>query len=160
VARSGALCRFAYLLCGDWHRAEDAVQHTLAKLYLRWEHLDNTARVDPYVRRALVTSLIDDGRRSWFRRELVSAAPPDTGHVADPAEASAIRLAVLAALAQIPPRQRAVLVLRYWEDQSLEQVAQLLECTVGTVKSQAAHGLEKLRRLLEDHVTIRAEETV
>jgi RNA polymerase sigma-70 factor (sigma-E family) len=160
VARSGALCRFAYLLCGDWHRAEDAVQATLTKLYLRWDRLEETGRIDPYARRALVTSLIDDGRRSWFRRELVSAEPPEMAHAGDLADASADRLAVLAALAQVPPRQRAVLVLRYWEDQSIEQVAHMLDCSVGTVKSQAAHGLERLRHLLGPGLATRAEEVV
>jgi RNA polymerase sigma factor (sigma-70 family) len=94
--------------------------------------------VDAITERAFgdfVVALIDEGRRGWFRRESVSAALPEASAVDDLAEVSADRLAVLTALAQLPPRQRAVLVLRYWEDQSIEQVAFLLDCAPGTVKS-------------------------
>ena len=153
AARSLALRRFAYLLCGDWHQAEDAVQNALTKLYLRWERLDNPLLAEPYLRRILVTTLIDESRRGWFRRETVWQQPPDEELAADPANASADRLAVLAALTQIPARQRAVLVLRFWEDQSVEQVAAILGCAPGTVKSQTAHGLAKLRGILGDHRT-------
>ena len=159
VARSQALCRFAYLLCGDWHRAEDAVQAALAKVYLRWDKLIATGAVDAYVRRVVLTSIIDEGRRGWFRREAPTSGIPDRVTVPDPAAASTDRLAVLAALAQVPPRQRAVLVLRYWEDQSIEQVAQLLACSEGTVKSQAARGLDRLRALLDGPIA-HAEEAV
>jgi RNA polymerase sigma-70 factor (sigma-E family) len=159
VARSQALCRFAFLLCGDWHRAEDAVQVAFAKVYVRWERLSATGAVDPYIRRVVLTSIIDERRRAWFRREAPMARLPDRATVADPADASTQRLAVLAALAQVPPRQRAVLVLRYWEDQSIEQVAQLLACSEGTVKSQAARGLERLRALLDGPIA-HAEEAV
>jgi RNA polymerase sigma-70 factor (sigma-E family) len=159
VARSQALCRFAFLLCGDWHRAEDAVQAAFAKLYLRWDRLVATGAVDPYVRRVVLTSIIDEGRRGWFRREAPSPGPPDRAAIADPAGASTDRLAVLGALAHVPPRQRAVLVLRYWEDLSIGQVAQLLACSEGTVKSQAARGLDRLRTLLHDPIA-HAEEAV
>ena len=154
VARFGALCRFAFLLCGDWHRAEDAVQTALTKLYLRWDHLIDQGRIEPYLRRALVTSLIDEGRRGWFRKEAVHAQVPEVSEAGDSSVSTADRLALLAALAQVPPRQRAVLVLRYWEDQSIEQVADLLNCSTGTVKSQTAHGLQRLRELLGDRFTL------
>jgi len=153
VARSAALCRFAYLLCGDWNRAEDAVQTALTKLYLRWDTLRDIGSIEPYVRRTVLTSIIDERRRGWFRREAPSSDRPEPGVDVDPATASSDRLAVLAALAQVPPRQRAVLVLRYWEDLSVEQVAELMNCATGTVKSQAAHGLERLRVLLGDRWT-------
>ena len=160
VARSPALCRFAFLLCGDWHRAEDTVQAALTKLYLRWEHLTSVGSPDPYVRKIVITSLIDDGRRGWFRRESPWAGPPDRNVGEDPAVASTQRLAVLAALAKVPPRQRAVLVLRYWEDLPIDQVAQLLGCSEGTVKSQAARGLDRLRLLLDEDLVAHAEEAV
>ena len=153
VARFGALCRFAYLLCADWHRAEDAVQTALTKLYLRWDTLHDHGRIEPYLRRALVTSLIDEGRRGWFRKEAAHSQVPELAELGDPSGATADRLALLSALAQVPPRQRAVLVLRYWEDQSIEQVADLLNCSIGTVKSQTAHGLQRLRELLGDRFT-------
>ena len=150
VARFGALCRFAFLLCGDWHRAEDAVQTALTKLYLRWDSLHDRGRIEPYLRRALVTSLIDEGRRGWFRKEAVHSQVPEVAANSDPSSTTADRLALLAGLAQVPPRQRAVLVLRYWEDQSIEQVAELLNCSIGTVKSQTTHGLQRLRDVLGD----------
>jgi RNA polymerase sigma-70 factor (sigma-E family) len=140
-------------LQGYWnfggHGSEDTVQAAFAKLYLRWDKLTATGAVESYVRRVVLTSMIDDGRRGWFRREAPTPDLPDRADQADLARASTDRLAVLAALAQVPPRQRAVLVLRYWEDLSIEQVAQLLACTEGTVKSQAARGLDRLRALLD-----------
>jgi RNA polymerase sigma-70 factor (sigma-E family) len=159
VARTQALCRFAFLLCGDWHRAEDAVQAAFTKLYLHWERLAGNGGMDAYVRKTVLTSIIDEGRRGWFRREAVSPGLPDRVEVTDPAGASTDRLAVLAALAKVPPRQRAVLVLRYWEDMSVEQVALALGCSAGTVKSQSARGLERLRLVLGDPMA-HAEEAV
>jgi RNA polymerase sigma-70 factor (sigma-E family) len=153
VARSQALCRMAYLLCGDWHRAEDAVQTALAKLYVSWQRIRDRGAVDGYVRRVVVTTLIDEGRLARFRREALPGRLPEPAHGADLAGTTGDRLAVLAALARVPPRQRAVLVLRYWEDQSVEQVAELLGCSPGTVKSQSARGLQTLRELLDDEVT-------
>ena len=153
VARSQALCRFAYLLCGDWHRAEDTVQTAFTKLYVAWGRIRDRGAVEPYVRRMVVTTLIDEGRLARFRREAVSGRVPESPAGTDLAAAAGDRLTVLAALARIPPRQRAVLVLRYWEDQSVEQVADLLGCSPGTVKSQAARGLQTLRGLLDDEVT-------
>jgi RNA polymerase sigma-70 factor (sigma-E family) len=153
VARSQALCRFAYLLCGDWHRAEDAVQTALTKLYVAWNRIRDRGAVEPYVRRIVVTAIIDEGRLARFRREAVSGRVPEAPAGTDLASAAGDRLTVLAALARIPPRQRAVLVLRYWEDQSVEQVADMLGCSQGTVKSQAARGLQTLRGLLDDEVT-------
>jgi RNA polymerase sigma-70 factor (sigma-E family) len=144
----------------DRGRAEDAVQSAFTKLYLRWSRLDDIATVESYVRRIIVTSLIDEGRRGWFRRESVSAGLPEVAMADDLADVSAGRLAVLAALAQVPPRQRAVLVLRFWEDQSVEQVAILLGCAPGTVKSQTARGLQRLRELLGSTMTTRSEEPV
>ena len=153
VARSPALCRFAYLLCGDWHRAEDAVQNALTKLYLRWGRLRDGRTVDAYVRRVLINSVIDERRLARFRREALSARLPEPPGGPDPADRVDQRLAVFDALARVPPRQRAVLVLRYWEDQSIEQVAELLGCSPGTVKSQAARGLQTLRELLDVDVS-------
>jgi len=160
VARSQALCRFAFLLCGDWHRAEDAVQTAFTKLYLRWDKLDAAGSVDAYVRRVVLTTVVDERRRGWSRREAPSAGVPDQGSVADPAGASTERLAILGALAQLAPRQRAVLVLRFWEDLAVEQVAAVLGCSEGTVKSQTARGLERLRLLLGGPMTTHAEEAV
>ena len=146
--RAGALVRFGYLLCGDWHRAEDAVQTGLTKLYLVWHRLDRRESVDAYVRRVIVRVLADEGRLARFRRERLSDRVPEPPPVVGPVDAAGERLAISYALGRLAPRQRAVLVLRFWEDLGVEQVAEILGCSVGTVKSQTARGLATLRRLL------------
>ena len=123
AARSGAMRGTAFLLCGDWHRAEDLVQTAFTKLYVHWNRVSHHEALDPYVRKVLLRAFIDEGRRSWWRREqprdtpVERAAPP-----VDPDD----RLVLLQALARVPPRQRAVLVLRYWEDLSVEDAAAVL----------------------------------
>lgn len=148
AARSDAMRGTAYLLCGDWHRAEDLVQQTFTKIYLAWRRIQRHEALDNYTRKTLVRTFLSERRRGWFRHESVSYEPfdrvgPSTG-LADE------RLVLLDALMKVPPRQRAVLVLRYWADQSVAQTAELLDCSAGNVKSQAARGLETLRGLLEE----------
>ena len=162
AAQSLALRRTAYLMCGDWHQAEDLVQTALLRLYRSWSKVQRSDSRDAYVRQVLVRCLIDERRRGW-RRERPFAEMPEVGlHMRDEDGVSGedgraesgfeIRLGhrdgIFAALAKIPPRQRATLVLRYWEDMSVEDTARLLECADGTVKSQAARGLQALRALL------------
>ena len=150
AARSGAMRGTAYLLCGDWHRAEDLVQAAFTKLYVNWHRVGRHEALDPYVRKVLIRTFIDDGRRAWWRRERLQDTPVEV----PVAEASADdRVMLLRALAKVPPRQRAVLVLRYWEDMSVDEVAATLNCTPGTVKSQAARGLDALRSLISPPVT-------
>jgi len=153
TAQSRRLRDFAYLLCGDWHAAEDAVQTALARLFVAWRNVRDRSDLNPYVRRIIVHLIVDRSRRAWFRREASWAHPPEATLVRDPADATSERMAVLAALAKVPPRQRAVLVLRYWEDQSVPETAEALRCSEGTVKSQAARGLQTLRELLGDQFT-------
>jgi RNA polymerase sigma-70 factor (sigma-E family) len=133
------------LLCGDWQRAEDEVQTALVKLYLSWDRVRSRQSLDGYVRTTLVRGLIDERRRPW-RREHSRAVVPDRAV----AESMAIedRLTVRAALAQVPPRQRAVLVLRYYDDCDVAETARVIGCSEGTVKSQTARGLTRLRELL------------
>jgi len=152
AARSGAMRGTAYLLCGDWHRAEDLVQTAFTKLYVHWDRVQRHEALDPYVRRMLVRGYIDDGRRGWRRREHTREVPVEKATTDDLADD---RVTLLRALADVPPRQRAVLVLRYWEDQSVEEVATLLSCSPGTVKSQAARGLDALRALMSPPVSTR-----
>ena len=154
VAKSRRLCEFAYLLCGDWHAAEDAVQTALGKLFVAWRRLRERESIDAYVRRIIVRVIIDQRRLLRYRRESSWAEPPDATPVADATDATPQRLAVLAALAKVPPRQRAVLVLRFFEDQSVEETAEALRCSTGTVKSQTARGLRTLRALLADELTV------
>ena len=150
AARSGAMRGTAFLLCGDWHRAEDLVQTAFTKLYTHWHRVARHEALDPYVRQVLIRTFIDDGRRGWWRRE----RPQDTPVEQVAAQASTDdRLVLMQALAGVPPRQRAVLVLRYWEDLSVEETAAALGCSAGTVKSQAARGLNALRTLMSHPVT-------
>ncbi|GIG00940.1 SigE family RNA polymerase sigma factor [Catellatospora citrea] len=145
-ARYLHLRRTAYLLCGDWHRAEDLVQTALARMVVaaRRRRIDS---LDAYSRRVLLRVYLDDSQRGSRRRERLSdeladrPVPPG-----DRAEA----LTVLAALRTLPPRQRATIVLRYWEDRSVEETAETLGVTEGTVKSQCAKGLAALRDVLAD----------
>lgn len=148
AARGGALRNTAYLLCGDWHLAHDLTQTALTKLYLAWSRVHQRDGLDGYARKVLVRVFLDERRRPW-RRERASApgAAVFDRPVHDPAVAE--RLAVRAALAQVPARQRAALVLRYWLDLSVEQAAEELGCSPGTVKSQTSRGLVTLRAALE-----------
>jgi RNA polymerase sigma-70 factor (sigma-E family) len=150
AARASGLVRFAYLLCGDWHRAEDTVQRALTKLYLAWNRVDHTDAIDAYVRTIVVRVLADEGRLARYRRERLGAWMPEPAPMADQSGRADERMAIFAALRRVPPRQRAALVLRYWEDLSVEQAAEVLGCSPGTVKSQTSRGLETLRRLLAE----------
>jgi len=149
AARAAPLVRFAFLLCGDWHRAEDTVQSALVKLYLAWPRLSRVGAVEPYTRRIILRVLADDGRLARSRRERVSDRLPERP-AADGSDVADDRMVLLSALAALPPRQRAVVLLRFWEDQSVEQCAEALGCSEGTVKSQAARGLQTLRNVLGD----------
>jgi RNA polymerase sigma-70 factor (sigma-E family) len=141
TARAPALRRTAYLLCGDWHRAEDLTQSALARLYLAWSRARRTGAVDRYARKIVVRVFLDERRRMW-RREVPTADLPESA-IAGPT--SEDRLVVLEALNLVPDRQRAALVLRYWEDLSIGETAEVLGCSEGNVKSQTARGLAALR---------------
>jgi RNA polymerase sigma-70 factor (sigma-E family) len=147
AARGAAMRGTAYLLCGDWHLAEDLTQTAFAKLYLAWSRISRREAIDAYVRRVIVRAFLDERRRPW-RRERVTA--PDGGAFEQSRNDPEVveRLAIQAALAAVPPRQRATLVLRYWADLSVEETAQVLGCSAGTVKSQTARGLATLRGVL------------
>src|SRR3954454_11149583 len=118
AARSDAMRGTAYLLCGDWHRAEDLVQQTFTKIYLVWRRIQRHEAMDSYTRQTLIRTFLSERRREWFRYESVASLPTD--RAAPSAGLADERLVLLEALVKVPPRQRAVLVLRYWEDQSVE----------------------------------------
>lgn len=147
-ARLDQLGRFAYLLCRDWHRAEDMVQKGLVKLYLHWDRT-TIKSPDAYVRRVIVNVMREESRRHWFRRERASERLPERAHP-DHGEAGSERLTMLDALSRLPRRQRIAVVLRHWEDLSVEQTAEIMGCSPGTVKSQTARGLQTLRGLLSE----------
>ncbi|MDQ1706019.1 MAG: hypothetical protein QOF18_2385 [Frankiaceae bacterium] len=149
VGRAAALRRTAYLLCGDWHRAEDLTQTAFAKLFAAWPRLRDPGAAESYLRRTLTHAYLDDSKRLW-RREQATATMPE---VAGQPSSTDDRIVLLAALAQVPPRQRACLVLRFFDDLSVEATAEVLSCSAGTVKSNTARGLEALRRILGDSVS-------
>ncbi|MFJ9315544.1 SigE family RNA polymerase sigma factor [Pimelobacter simplex] len=143
-ARQAALQRTAYLLAGDHHTAEDLVATTLAKVYLAWDRIDRREAVDAYARRILLNENNSLWRRAWRRREVTSDEVPDwIAHHDDHDEGSAAEVWRL--LATLPPRQRSVLVLRYYEQLSEAEIAEALGVATGTVKSQASRALAALR---------------
>jgi RNA polymerase sigma-70 factor (sigma-E family) len=143
-ARERALQRTAYLLTGDWALAEDLVQTALARAWPRWERI--TRRDDPeiYVRKVLVNTWTTWNRRRW-RGEKPSAVVADTAAAGDVAEEVTVRVGLRGALGSLTPRQRAVLVLRIYDDLPEAQVAHLMNCAVGTVKATMSQALAKLR---------------
>ena len=142
--RRPALRRFAYALCGDWHQADDLVQTALVKAYLTWGRLHTEGREEAYVRRAILTSRIDESRRPW-RRERTSLEGHDRA-VSDPVPED--RSALVGALQELPEMQRKVVVLRYLLDLPVDEVAAELGLSPGTVKSHASRGRERLREVL------------
>jgi RNA polymerase sigma-70 factor (sigma-E family) len=141
LARQAHLRRSAFLLCRDWHLAEDLTQTALAKLYAAWHRVSAGETRDAYARRVLYRTFVDETRRG-YRREFPGADLPDS---AAPAVDSELRMTLLDAVGLLPPRGRAVIVLRFWEDLSVEDTAAALGCSTGTVKSQTARGLAALR---------------
>jgi len=143
AARQGALVRTAYLLTGSQHAADDLVQTTLTKLYLAWDRISDRQHIDAYARRALVNEHRSTWRRTSRRLEVLSDTPPEAGH--EPAAYDGEREAVWHFVQTLPPRQRAVIVLRYYEDLSEAEIADLLGISTGTVKSQSSRALASLR---------------
>ena len=152
-ARRDGVRRSAYLLCGDWHRADDLAQTAFVTLHRKWSSIRDPGAVDAYLRRVLVRAMIDETRRPWRRERTVAQAPEPAGGSAGGgsgghADAVLTRHALVEALREVPPRQRAVLVLRFMEGLDVAGTAAALGCREGTVKSQTAHGLAALREVL------------
>ena len=145
----GRLRRTAYLLCGDWDQASDFVQEGLVRVYVRWPRLVRNGGELAYARKAVVSAYLDHARRR-SSTERPTEADPTLASPEDVATAVVTRAALIAALADVPPRQRACVVLRYFEDLSVAETAALLGCTAGTVKSQTSRALFTLRSMLED----------
>ncbi|GAA2376208.1 SigE family RNA polymerase sigma factor [Dactylosporangium salmoneum] len=144
--RSKALLRTAYLLAGDWATAEDLLQIALTKTFLAWKRLGHIEAVEPYARRVLVNTSTSWWRRRWHGERPTEVLPE--GAAADQLEESLERDAMWRHVRALPNRQRAVLVLRYYEDQSEAETARLLGVSVGTVKSQTSRALATLRERL------------
>jgi len=144
--RSASLLAMAYALTGDRPQAEDLLQAALLHTYRRWPAIRTSGHPEAYVRRVMANQRI-----SWWRRRRVVEVPERLPERAGPAGHSSIeeRDELWRALARLGPRTRAVLVLRYWEDLPEREVAEILRCSVGSVKSQASRGLRRLRTELE-----------
>jgi RNA polymerase sigma-70 factor (sigma-E family) len=143
-----SLYRTAYLLLGDAAEAEDLVQTSLAKTYAAWPKVRDVHAAPGYARTVLVNTATSWFRKRSWRNERPTEALPDIVDERDPSD----RPAVMSALAALPPRQRAVIVLRYYEDLSVAQAASALDISEGTVKSQTSDALARLRTLLGDAV--------
>lgn len=152
TGRLPVLRRTAYLLCGDEHRADDLVQATITKLYLHWRRASTADSVDAYVRAMLVRTFLSEQRLGWVKRIRLTATPQETPVPATDVET---RLVVRRALGRVAPKARAVLVLRFLLDLSVAEVAAMLGCSEGNVKSQTSAGLATLRRLLGDFEEVR-----
>ncbi|GAA0585356.1 SigE family RNA polymerase sigma factor [Kribbella sandramycini] len=141
------LRRTAYLMCGDWHRAEDAAQDALVNVYRRWNRIERLGGLNSYAHRCVVTAVLDQARKPWRREHLdqtddsALVLPDLVGGIDD-------RMFVIEALGALPPSQRACVVLRHYNDLSVEQTADILGVSPGGVKSQTSRGLERLRQLL------------
>ncbi|MEW2385361.1 SigE family RNA polymerase sigma factor [Micromonospora sp. NPDC047707] len=144
AARSGALLRTAYLLAGDWATAEDLLQTALTKTYLAWKRLGGIEAVEPYARRVMINTSTSWWRRRWHGERPTDVLPERAG--VDEIERQLDRDLLWRHLSALPARQRAVLVLRFYEDMSEAQTAALLDISPGTVKSQTSRALTTLRR--------------
>ena len=140
---SASLFRTAYLIVGDHQLAQDLLQESLIKTYIAWPKLRDPSKAGAYTRKTIVTTAI-----SWRRRRSFHERPtdllPDTA-VPDPGETVTTHASLVSQLRTLPPRQRAAIVLRYYEDLSEAQTAEVMGCSVGAVKSQVSTGLGRLR---------------
>ncbi|WP_018347427.1 SigE family RNA polymerase sigma factor [Longispora albida] len=147
AARQGAHYRTAYLLTGHHEDAQDLVQAALTRLAAHWPRVQRSGSPDAYVRRILYHQRVSWWRLLRNRREHAAAELPDQPSMVDPAADSAVRVTLGAALRQLTPKQRAVIVLRYYEDRPEAEIAEILGCSVGTVRSQVHRTLARLRVL-------------
>jgi RNA polymerase sigma-70 factor (sigma-E family) len=154
-ARRDSVRRTAYLLCGDWHRADDHAQAAFVALHRSWRKIRDKGALDAWMRRTVVRAVVDESRRPW-RRERFTAETVEVA-VAPAADGIATRHVLVDGLRAVPPRQRAVLVLRYLEGLDVAATATALGCSEGTVKSQTSHGLAALRAALGDALQDLAE---
>ncbi|GAA4685737.1 SigE family RNA polymerase sigma factor [Phytohabitans rumicis] len=149
-ARTPVLRRLAHRLCGEWSAADDLLQDCLVKLYRHWRRAAAADSTDAYVRAMLLHAYLAERERFWARR--VRPTAEVAGPASTPLAGAEHRVDLLTALAKLSRGQRAVLVLRYWEDLDVAQTAAALGCSPGTVKSQTSLAIAALRRLLPNYV--------
>ncbi|SDC99796.1 SigE family RNA polymerase sigma factor [Glycomyces harbinensis] len=151
-AYRAGLRRYAYYLCGDWYEADDIVQKALTKLFSAWDRVDPEG-APAYARRIVTNVYLSHRRLAWVRRERTTEELPVRA-LERPQEEVDLRLAVADALARLTARERVTLVLRYWEQLSVDETAAAMGCSAGTVKSQSSRGLGKLRQLMAGTVVL------
>ncbi|ROO62150.1 RNA polymerase sigma-70 factor (sigma-E family) [Micromonospora sp. Llam0] len=147
------LRRVAYLMCRDWHLAQDLTQITFTRMYASWNRIWPTANLDAYSRRVLINA-VSDAMTRRSRTEVVLAEPPEPAARPAAGGSTELQVALLQALAEFPVRDRAVLVLRYWEDQSVQTVAEILGITTSAVKMCSMRALQRLRTVLGEDFPI------
>jgi RNA polymerase sigma-70 factor (sigma-E family) len=145
AARQSSLRRLAAVLCNDWQRADDLLQTALTKLYVHWDRARSADHPDAYARSVLVHEFIREQRSLWTKRVSLVARVSDSPAAAVDHD---MALDMRAAIATLPARQRATLVLRYYCDLNVDQCAEVMGCSPGTVKSQTSRALEGVRRVL------------
>jgi RNA polymerase sigma-70 factor (sigma-E family) len=144
-SRLPALLRYATMLTGDPHSATDVVQETMIRVHLKWSRVVRSGAPERYVRRMLTNVYLDGRRGSWLRRVVLHADPVEPPAVRDHAESAAERDRMWSMLAGLPPRQRAAVVLRYYEQLTDAEIAEVLGCAVGTVRGHISRALATLR---------------
>jgi RNA polymerase sigma-70 factor (sigma-E family) len=157
AARLDQLRRTAYLLCGDWHTADDLASTALIKVFRHWHRVSEMDNPDAYLRRTLLRAWLDERRRPWRREHATDPLPDRAAAASAGTDGVADRLTILALIAELPPRRRAVLVLRYFCELSVEETAEELGCSTGTVKSQTARAIQALRARLIDRSVLAKE---
>jgi RNA polymerase sigma-70 factor (sigma-E family) len=146
-SRLPALLRYAVMLTGDPHTAADVVQETMIRVHLKWRHVRRADSPERYVRRILTNVYCDWRRGSWLRRVTLAAVPREPAPAPDHAEHSADRDQVWTLLSGLPRRQRAALVLRFYEGLADQEIADVLGCAVGTVRGHISRALATLRTM-------------
>ncbi len=153
-AAAPRLRRTAFLLCGDWHTAEDLAQSALAKVFVSWRKIRRHDAAHSYATRTLINCYLADKRLKRPVEVLTSQLPERAGSTPD----LETRLVVLAALAALPPKSRAVVVLRFWTDLSVDEVAAMLGCSPGNVRSQSTRAMAKLRLVLGEALSATSDD--
>jgi RNA polymerase sigma-70 factor (sigma-E family) len=148
AAKRDFVRRTAFLLCGDWHRADDLAQVAFVALHRRWHRIRDRSATDAYLRKTLVRASIDESRRPWRRERQVDRLPEAESGETPVEDRVATRTDLINGLREVPPKQRAVLVLRYFAGLDVATVARALGCSEGNVKSQTSRGLATLRNVL------------
>jgi RNA polymerase sigma-70 factor (sigma-E family) len=147
------LRRTAYLMCGNWHHAEDAAQEALIRVYRSWRRVERREGLLAYARSTTVRILIDQSRRPWRREKSIET--PESDATVDPTAEVDERESMVRALSSLSPGRRACVVLRYYHDLSVAETARALGCSEGTVKSQTSDALKALRPLVGEAVDSR-----